>query len=247
MRMNHPEAKRLLATVRGADYAHAGEEEAIHLVWESLRKDPAQAVLDAGCGRGGTAGFVQAQGWARVTGMDVDAASIREAAARYPEPAFVAADIVEAGRRFPRTFAAVYALNAFYAFPDQAAALASLAEAAAPGATLRIFDYVDRGGFFGHSFARYPETALWKPLDLERISAQLEAAGWRWTGSLRLHDAYRRWYENFLGRFAEKKPLLQEEFPPELVAYAEGYYRALHDAVTDGVLGGAIVTAERTA
>lgn len=247
MRMNHPDGKRLLAAVRGGDYAHAGEEEAIHLLWERLPKIPAQACLDAGCGRGGTAAFVQAQGWGTVTGIDIDAASISEASACHPGIPFHAFDITQAGVRFPEAFDIVYAFNAFYAFPDQASALRSLAAAAKPGAELCLFDYVDRGDFFRDPFARFPESALWQPLELNHFPSELEAAGWKMTGRLLLHDAFRRWYEDLNGRFAIRQDELRTQFPAELVDYATTYYRAMLAAIENGSLGGALVFAERMA
>jgi SAM-dependent methyltransferase len=245
MRMNHPDGKRLLATVRGGDYAHAGEEEAIHLLWERLPRIPRQPCLDAGCGRGGTAAFVQSQGWATVTGVDIDTESVAEASARHPGIPFHALDIAQAGVRFPETFDILYAFNAFYAFPDQLAALRSLAVAAKPGAELCLFDYVDRGGFFDDPFARFPESALWQPIQLDQFPAQLEAAGWKMTGRLLLHDAYRRWYEDLAGRFALQQETLRAQYPADLVEYATGYYRAMLAAIENGALGGAIVFAER--
>jgi Methylase involved in ubiquinone/menaquinone biosynthesis len=247
MRMNHPDGKRLLATVRDGDYAHAGEEEAIHLLWERLPKIPHQSCLDAGCGRGGTAAFVQSHGWATVTGIDIDAESIAEASARHPGIPFHAFDIAQAGVRFPETFDIIYAFNAFYAFPDQSTALRSLAEAARPQAELCLFDYVNRGGFFDDPFARFPESVLWQPINLDVFPAQLEASGWKMTGRLLLHDAYRRWYENLCGRFTARQETLRAEFSADLVEYAIGYYRAMLTAIENGALGGAIVFAERVA
>jgi SAM-dependent methyltransferase len=245
--MNHPDGKRLLATVRGGDYAHAGEEEAIHLLWERLPKIPSQTCLDAGCGRGGTAGFVQSAGWGTVTGVDIDAETIADASAHHPGIPFHAFDIAQAGVRFPETFDIVYAFNAFYAFPDQPAALRSLAATAKPGAELCLFDYVDRGGFFDDPFAKFTESASWQPIDLDRFPFQLEAAGWKLTGRLLLHDAYRRWYETLNGRFAAQREALLAQFPADLVDYATTYYRAMLAAVENGALGGAIVSAERVA
>ena len=85
MRLNSFEGKRLLALARGGDYAHAGETEAIDLVWNTLPKSPAQKILDAGCGRGGTAAYLYRAGWGQVTGIDIEAESIdraREALSR---------------------------------------------------------------------------------------------------------------------------------------------------------------------
>ena len=245
MRMNHPDGKRLLAKVRGGDYAHAGEEEAIHLLWERLPKIPTQSCLDAGCGRGGTAAFVQSQGWGAVTGVDIDATSIAEAATMHPGIPFHALDIAETGRKFPGQFDIIYAFNAFYAFPNQPMALAALAEAAKPGAELCLFDYVDRGSFSGDPFALKPESALWQPINLEIFPVQLEAAGWKMTSRLLLHDSYRRWYEALTNRFSAQRQALLTEFPTDLVDYATDYYQSLLASIEHGALGGAIIYAER--
>ncbi|MCP4315878.1 MAG: class I SAM-dependent methyltransferase [Hyphomicrobiales bacterium] len=61
--MNSYLGKQLLALVRQGNYAHAGEEEAIELAMADLPKDAGQELLDAGCGRGGTAAYLQAHGW----------------------------------------------------------------------------------------------------------------------------------------------------------------------------------------
>lgn len=247
MRMNHPDGKRLLATVRGGDYAHAGEEEAIHLLWERLPKISSQTCLDAGCGRGGTAAFVQSHGWGTVTGVDIDATSIDEASSRHSNVPFHAIDIAEVGRRFPSQFDIIYAFNAFYAFPDQPAALKAFADAAKPDAELCLFDYVDRGGFRDDPFAQKPESALWQPINLERFPAELEASGWKITGRLLLHDAYRRWYGALMNRFSTQRGTLLGQFPHELVDYATDYYRSMLAAIEQGALGGAIIYAERAA
>jgi SAM-dependent methyltransferase len=109
---------------------------------------------DAGCGRGGTAAFVQAERWARVTGVDIDAETIAFAAAAYPSVKFVAAEVTSAGELSPARFDVIYAFNAFYAFPNQPAALSALRIAARPDAILCLFDHLDRGNFSATSFTR---------------------------------------------------------------------------------------------
>lgn len=247
MRMNDPQGKRLLAAVREGDYAHPGEEEAIRLTWEHLPKDPSQSCLDAGCGRGGTAAFVQKNGWARPTGIDIDAETIATAASMHPDIPFHALDIAQAGTRFPEAFSLIYAFNAFYAFPDQPAALKSLHGAAAPGATLCLFDYVDRGGFANHPFGAKTESRLWQPLDLSQFPSQLAQAGWQLAACHDIDSEYRRWYEALCERFSSRRAALLAEFPADLVDYATEYYSLMRDAVVDGALGGAIVYAQRAA
>ena len=247
MRMNSPQGKLLLATVRQGDYAHAGEEEAIDLVWRHLPKNADTPCLDAGCGRGGTAHYVQSRDWARVTGVDIDAESIVGAAAKYPDVEFRAGDIVTVGGMFSARFDVIYALNAFYAFPDQAQALRALADAAAPGAALAIFDYVDLGGYSATEFARISDNAHWKPMKLGRMPEMLSANGWVFEKIVDLNAEYLRWYEGLVERFAARRPILLERFPVEIVDIAANYYASLLDSVRSGAMGGAIVLARRTA
>ncbi len=239
MRMNSPQGKLLLATVRQGDYAHAGEEEAIDLVWQNLPKNANTECLDAGCGRGGTAHYVQSRDWARVTGVDIDAESIAGAAAKYADNEFRAGDIVTVGGTFPSRFEVIYALNAFYAFPDQAQALRALADAAAPGAALAIFDYVDLGGYTATEFARIPDNAHWKPMKLGTMPEMLSTNGWIFDRAVDLNAEYLRWYERLVERFATRRPALLERFPVEIVDIAADYYASLRDSVRSGAMGGA--------
>jgi len=68
---------------RKTDYAHAGEEEAIDLAFKDIPKEPKGLLLDMGCGRGGTAHYVQGRCWGNVTGADIDADSIEYAVKKY--------------------------------------------------------------------------------------------------------------------------------------------------------------------
>ena len=72
-RMNLFKGKRLLSKLRGGDYAHAGKTRAIEIAMEPIPKDEKRLILDAGCGRGGTAEFLRTNGWGRVVGIDLDA------------------------------------------------------------------------------------------------------------------------------------------------------------------------------
>ncbi len=245
MRMNHPDGKRLLAQVRGGNYAHAGEEDAIRLLWDYLPQAANQSCLDAGCGRGGTAAYIQRRSWAKVTGMDIDAESVAEAATAHPEIIFHAGDITTADASFPGTFDVICAFNAFYAFPDQHAALQSLARACKPAGTLALFDYVDRGGFSSSAFGAMAESRRWKPLVPDSLRDMLADAGWRMTDHIRLDQEYLEWYQRLLIRFEDQEELLRSQFDSALVAYAMIYYRSLLQAIDEGVLGGAIVCATR--
>lgn len=243
-RLNSPLGKRVLATARGDNYAHPGEEEAIRLTLTEFAGNPAARWLDAGCGRGGTADFVQRAGWATMTAFDLDAISIEEARRTYPAVEFHACGVTEAPDFLLGGHDLIYAFNAFYAFPDQPAALAALRKLAGGSARLVLFDYVDRGGFYDSAFAGWPEAAHWRPLDEARLASDLEAAGWRQEKVHNLDADYARWYAQLGERFVARRSELEAVAPPEIVDYAAEFYAELLAAIRAGALGGAIFVAE---
>jgi len=110
--MNSFQGKQILAMVRHGDFAHAGEEEAIERALREVPKDCDQQILDAGCGRGGTAAYMQYHGWGRVTGIDVEPKSIAHAREAYPELTFVCCDINEVAKHLKRCFDVITLFNA---------------------------------------------------------------------------------------------------------------------------------------
>jgi SAM-dependent methyltransferase len=180
----------------------------------------------------------------QVIGLDIDREAISFAKAAYPKVKFVAADVTRAGELFPARFDVVYAFNAFYAFPDQSAALCALYRAAKSSAVLCLFDYVDRGGFKEAPFASKPETLLWRPLSLKSLPSKLDQTGWSLRTCVDVSEHYEIWYSDLVSRFTVRRPWLLDRFASDLVAYAEDYYCSLLEAIKAGALGGAIVYAQ---
>jgi SAM-dependent methyltransferase len=180
-------------------------------------------------------------GW---SGSVIDSETISSAQKAYPSVKFVATDVICAGELFPAQFDIIYAFNAFYAFPDQQAALRAFRLAAKPASTLCLFDYLDRGAFKETPFARKPETLLWRPLSMTSLRSELDQTGWslrEWTD---ISQHYDTWYHELVQRFAARRSSLLERFSAELVAYAEDYYCSLLETISGGALGGAIVYAQ---
>jgi SAM-dependent methyltransferase len=245
MRLNSYEGKRLLALARGDDYAHAGETEAIDLVWNALPKNSGQDVLDAGCGRGGTAAYLYRAGWGNVTGIDVEAESIEKARATYPEISFEICPVEQAERIGRGRFDVVCCFNSFYAFADQVTALSALAQTARPGARLAIFDYSDPGSFENSKLAKHAELHRWNPLKLSNIGSLLSDGGWSLEAVFDLTDDYTRWYKNLSARIHDMRSRLIEECGLETWEYAANFYDAMHETLQAGGMGGAIVYAVR--
>ena len=247
MRLNSFQGKRLLALARGGDYAHAGETESIDLVWNRLPKDPTQQVLDAGCGRGGTAAYIQRAGWGKVTGIDIERESIQRAREIYPDVTFDVRPVEQADRIGTAQFDVICCFNSFYAFGDQPAALRAFAHNAKPGAQLAIFEYTDPGTFKESALGQHVELLGWHPLILSTISALLNETGWKLDTIQDLTADYIRWYKTFSNRIRELQTKLIEECGVETWEYASNFYDLMHETIKTGHMGGAIVYAKRTA
>jgi SAM-dependent methyltransferase len=245
MRLNSYQGKRLLALARGGDYAHAGETESIDLVWNTLPKDPAQRVLDAGCGRGGTAAYIQRAGWGKVTGIDIEGESIQRARDIYPEITFDVCPVEQAERIGTQTFDIICCFNSFYAFTDQPAALRAFAHNAKPSARLAIFEYTDPGSFKASALGQHVELLHWQPLILSTIGSLLNETGWTLETMQDITPDYTRWYKTFSDRIHELRPKLIEECGVETWEYASHFYDLMHETLKTAHMGGAIVYARK--
>ncbi|VVM07201.1 hypothetical protein MAMC_01493 [Methylacidimicrobium cyclopophantes] len=241
--MNSFVGKGLLALIRQGDYAHAGEEEAIDRVFGALPRSSERWLLDVGCGRGGTADYLRRGGWGRLVGLDRDATSLAYARSRYPEVLFVEGDVVDAPRLLSRKFAHLYAFNAFYAFPDQRAALAALREAAEAGAEFRLFDYCDRGGFQSDPLLVGGIRILPRPVEMERLQADLRESGWQLDSVTFLHEEYRGWYGDLLARIEAKRAQIVSAAGEEAFDYLRAVYGGILGKIEGGLLGGVWVRA----
>lgn len=241
MRMNSPEGKAILAMVREAPYAHAGEAEAIDLALSPVPRHSSRQVLDVGCGLGGTADYVQRDGWGHVTGFDIDAVSVAKAQRDFPECTFTACDVENAGSRWQETFDLIYSFNACYAFPDQPTALRQLALTAKDGATLVIFDYTDPDNNFPEAdFARRENAATWKPLHPPSFTEWAAEAGWKLESFTDLTPQYVRWYTEFVHRIEEHQGTILAKHPPDVFHFVLGFYSNLLHSIRAGQMGGGL-------
>lgn len=241
--MNSYLGQRILSLVRDGDYAHAGEEEAIELAMSSVQRDASNIILDAGCGRGGTADYLQRNGWGRVIGIDIEADSIRAARQSYPAVTFLECDVCDVHERQVERPDIICMFNAYYCFKDQANALRALWEISQPHTRMVMFDHVDRGGYQGTSLMDAGEPFLPNPVRLAELNGVLENTGWRQTGVVEVHDAYIRWYASLVGRIERSRGRISEMAGEQGYDHVHGLYLGLLNAAREGKLGAAIITA----
>lgn len=241
--MNSFEGMRVLSLVRDGDYAHAGEEEAIELAMRPFGKRADRIIVDAGCGRGGTAHYLQARGWGKVVGFDIEPASIAAARKNYPGVEFHVCDVGDADRTIGVKADILCMFNAYYCFPDQVRALRTLRRMSTSRTRMVIFDQVDRGSYDPHALMDAGRPFLPSPPLLSRIPDVLDAAGWRVTDVEEAHDSYVRWYSALVSKIEAKRSGILA------LAGAAGYdhvlslYRGLLQAATRNSLGAAFIRA----
>lgn len=243
-RMNSPQGKAILALVRGGDYAHPGEEQAIEQVAQDLPRSTIQRLLDVGCGRGGTADWFHRHGWGTVVGVDIDDVSIDYARQRYPAIDFVHLDVVALDRLDRKPFDLAYLFNSFYAFPDQRAALRAIRTTCSPGACLLIHDYTQPAG------AQLPEalgSEIGQPIVLEQIGPWMTESHWGLVSVADWTDHYVTAYDDLLRRFERNRSEIVTTAGEDWYEYVTGWYGGLRQALATGALGGTVLTAVATA
>jgi SAM-dependent methyltransferase len=238
MDMNSPIGKRILALVRNGDYAHAGEEEAIEITFQGVPKNRNNRLLDVGCGRGGTAHYVQSHGWGRVLGIDLDAESIAYARETYPGTEFLAANAISLSEKLSRQFDIIYLFNVLYALADHLQVLEQLRKLSCQSGRLVVFDYSlkakKRGDF------PFPE---WNPVDLSALPGLFSGSDWRLTRADDISHLYKDWYENLVTRIQAKKEKIETLAGGEWFDFVLSYYWKILSSLEQDLLGGVVIHA----
>lgn len=241
--MNSLAGKQALSLVRKADYAHAGEEEAVDLVFKNVQRNPSQRILDVGSGLGATAEYIRRQSWGKVTGIEINRSAVVYANETYERNNFITGDAAETDQLVDGEFDFVVSFNAFYAFQNQPGALDALSKVAKHSAQLMIFDYVDRGDYHLDPILENGKPFLPNPLHLDKIESLLERNGWHMFTIEPLHPHFTDWYATLVDniRHAEKK--IRKTTPEGFYDHMLNLYTQLYNAIHENRLGGAIVRA----
>lgn len=239
--MSSAKGKEISSLARGGDFAHAGETEAIALVFDHLGKDPSRRLLDVGCGRGGTAQYLYERRFGFVHGFDIDEASISYARSRYAPLEFRCLDARRCAGHYGGTFEIVYLLNVLYLFGqrDQLRCLQQLRRLADEQSLLVLFDYTAKtpnGGSGTGSVYRN----RWHPIDLAGFPAMSEAAGWSIAEFADYSDHFRRWYAAMLEKLHARHDAIVEIADEEWFEAARRIYQSHLDGIESGLLGGGV-------
>lgn len=236
MTMNTFANKEFLARIRGGDFAHPGEEEAIDLVLSHLSPGPGETVLDAGCGRGATADAIAKKTGADVIGVDLDAQSIGYANATYPGVRFEAADIAKLGELGLPETGVIYAFNSLYACADLDGCFSAFRRISNAGARAGVFDYIayDAGALAETDCL---PSSVHTMTEMRQVP---ERHGWSCTGIINLDLDYAMWYRRFLARMDEHRTELAAARTPAFFEEVRNRYADMLRCLEQGTLGAAL-------
>lgn len=239
--------KKLVSYARQGDFAHAGEEDAIELVMKKYDKNINNKILDAGCGLGATANYIQEHGWGTVTGFDIESESIEHAAKHYSSIDFYASDVNQIDSLLPQIFDIICMFNSFYAFNDQSTALSALNNIAIPSSQLAIFDYSIESKNNENKFYREAskDQISFKPIVINEIESLLISTKWRMKNLVNISDKYLRWYSDLLNKLEKYQDNIVSEFGENAFVKAIQTYSDIHSAILKNELGGVVVYAEK--
>jgi SAM-dependent methyltransferase len=237
--MSSAKGKEISSLARGGDFAHAGETEAIELVFDHVGKDPSRRLLDVGCGRGGTAQHLYEHGYGFVHGFDTDEASIAYARSRYGDLDFRCHDALRCSQHYEGTFEIIYLFNVLYLFAerDQLRCLQQLRRLADEQSLLVLFDYTAKtpNGRMSSAYRTH-----WHPVDPTGFPAMSEAAGWDIEESVDYSDRYGKWYAAMLEKLHEKHDAIVELAGEEWFDAARCIYESHLAGIDSRRLGGGV-------
>ncbi len=240
-------ARALLSKLRNGDYAHAGDRESIDMVIQKVLERSPEIIngysLDVGSGFGGTANDFYRYGFHNIYGIDIDEASVYYANKNYPHIKFLKTEASNVTSLFEaELFSFIYFFNVMYAIEDKKNTLKSLNAIAKPGATLMIFDYIDKGNdFLLTDLAGNPMY----PINLKAFQEDLIGSGWEMLEVIDLSDKYIIWYENLLDKLFQERVSLAQNFSKEDIERVEFTFNRILKWLKEASLGGILIFAKK--
>ena len=237
-KMSSPTGKAILALVRDGDFAHPGEQSIVESLVRGLEVDPDHCILDAGCGRGGTADVLNKALGSKVFGIDLDAESIQYAQHQYPDNAFSVCDVRECRTHFNLTFDLITAFNVLYSLTvdEQASVLGEFHSISASHASVILFDYTCSIFVPPHE---KPYRDHWQPLITESMDQMVHDSGWQIVQFTDYSTDFAKWYVSLVTAIAEREPAIVELAGREWFEFAANYYQQLLEDIKTGEIGGA--------
>jgi SAM-dependent methyltransferase len=241
------QARLLLTHLRGGDYAHAGDEEAIDLVISKVLELSPQVLegpcLDVGSGFGGTANYLQQLQFHSIFGIDIDEAAIKYAQEHYPHIPFIQGNAHHVNELFDSDyFSFIYLFNVLYSIKNKKDLLEKITQIAKPGAVLAIFDYtVKETAIQLNDLADKPMY----PIVIQETRSTLEELGWDVMEITDLSLHFLVWYQTLLQKMEGEETLLSSQFAEKDIIKVRTTFSTIERWLSSSILGGSVIYAKR--
>ena len=213
-------ARLILSELRGGDFTHPGDIDAINMMIAPIIKDYPDLInarcLDVGCGFGGTADYLFRYGFKNILGIDINKSSLEYAATRYKNINFLEVDATQVEQHLETGFSFIYCFSSLYAIPDKTRVFNQLAKIAKPGAVLAIFDYTITKNT-SENILDLANKPMY-PINITTIEDQLKQTGWQILEIKDISSKFTMWYESLLDKLAEQRQSLETRFTSEDIA-----------------------------
>lgn len=241
------QARLLLTYLRGGDYAHAGDKEAIDLVISKVLELSPEVLegpcLDVGSGFGGTANYLHQLQFHSIFGIDIDESAVKYAQEHYPTLSFIRGNAHEVTNFFGSDyFSFIYLFNVLYSIQDKTSLLKKLTQIAKPGAILAIFDYTTK-----ETTPQLNDLAdnPMHPVVIQEIRNTLEKLGWDIVEITDLSSHFLTWYQNLLKKMDKEAILLSHLFAEEDISKVRRTFDTIERWLSSSLLGGSVIYAKR--
>lgn len=245
--------RAMLTKLRGGDFAHAGDREAIDFVINKLNKHTKSKkgnILDVGCGYGGTAEYFVKNGYRNVLGIDIDKNAVDYANLKYSNIKFFHYDVLNIQNKFDKNyFSLIYMFNVVYAIKNKKLLVDNLSAISKKGAILAIFDYsvkLDPNNIGSEEYVLKDFSGVgMHPVDPKALGEILETKGWRILEANDITDLYIKWYEEFMSSFSSQRNFLIKTYNEKDVEGIETLFNKLLQNLKKDELGGVLIIAEK--
>lgn len=244
MAISSKDSKLMLGQIRGGNYQHPGEEEAIDMVFALANNKKSDAlILDVGCGLGATASYINKKCWGNVVGVDINKELIDFATSTHKhehEISFINAPIELLSERLEQNFFDIIcAFNSFFLFENHEVTLRELMKFSGRHTELIIFDYIDNGDYSKHHFCEKNKKLLPNCLNTNCYHL-FESCSWKISKTIDISKNYIYWYESLLTKLKNRKDAFYDNEETKINKLLLRYEH-IYQMLMNGILGGIII------
>lgn len=243
--IKHP--RLLLSEVRGGDFAHAGDKDSIDHVLTFISEIKGaewlhnKTVLDAGCGFGGTADYIQKKTNSKVYGVDIDVEAIRHCKKRYENCSFVEGDLNNIDFLFSKElFDCIFLFNVIYSVEDKLGILRKARKVLKGNGVLSIFDYFSIDGVKDKEMTDLSSRSI-QPIIIDEFLDHLPELNFKCLQNIDLTKQFKIWYQESLSHLKFNKAKYELRYDHETINRVTLTFEYLLNEIESKRIGGGLL------